>query len=89
VCLPLPWLAYYFDYPETRRGTDLMPTPLLVVVSFPRLISAVITAVIIVPIIVPVIAVILNLWELTVMFATQEAVLEVTVREAKLREKGL
>src|SRR3712207_87712 len=37
VCLALPWLiAYYFDYPETRRGADLMPAPLLVV-SLPRL----------------------------------------------------
>jgi hypothetical protein len=33
--------------------------------------------------------VILNLRELTVTFATQEAVFEVTVKEAKLREKGL
>src|SRR5918999_3832810 len=32
---PRSLLAYYFDYPETRRGAGLMTPPLLLV-SFPR-----------------------------------------------------
>src|SRR5215212_2166819 len=42
VCLPLLCLAFYVDYPEeTRRGAGMRSAPLLVV-SFPRLIIAVV-----------------------------------------------